>query len=607
MGGILTSLNTSYTGLQANQLMVDVTGNNISNASDEFYSRQRVISSPEKPIIRGNNVSYGRGVDVQSIQRIHNEFVFERYARAAQDFNFADTEFNFLRETSSMFPDVDGVGIYNDMKEYFNAWKDIAKNPKDPAQKQVLAERAKILTNNLHDTRQKLTTLQSKASEDLEVRIKEVNEIGAQIAQINREIKEMEDKNIQKRANTLRDRRDQLEFNLRELIGANVFKNNLISQERVNADSADFDDGYVLNIGKGLNIVDGGDFHPLVLEKDNNANQLNRVYIQGYDFKKTEITDKLTMGKVGALIELYNDGHNGTKVGKLQSYINALDSFAKGFIEASNSIYAQSASNSIQSEKLELMANEALKDTKYNIKNGSFDLIVYNTDGKEMVKKTIVVNDTTTMRDIVKQINANTDDNQDNNLQNDFDDYFKAFFDDSTRQFVIQPKKPSEGFFISLKDNGTNFTGALGINPLFIGNDARTIELDYQYQKNSTSIRSWMAPVAGNFDVANMMQQMQYENIEFYDKKSDIKKMKLSEFYQLTAGNIATQAQSAQTTLDTKKAVLETTKKEHLAISQVSIDEEMVNLIKFQGGYAANAKVITTIDKMIDTLLGIKQ
>lgn len=53
--------------------------------------------------------------------------------------------------------------------------------------------------------------------------------------------------------------------------------------------------------------------------------------------------------------------------------------------------------------------------------------------------------------------------------------------------------------------------------------------------------------------------------------------------------------------------MLETIKKEQLSISQVSVDEEMVNLIKFQSGYAANAKVISTIDRMIDTLLGIKQ
>lgn len=607
MGGILHSLNNSYTGLQANQLMVDVTGNNISNASDEFYSRQRVVSSPEKPIIKGDNVSLGRGVDVESVQRIHNAFVFERYSRAAQDFNYMDTEFNHLREASSYFPDVDGVGIYNDIKEYFDAWKDISKSPKDPAQKQVLAQKAGILTDNLHTTRQKLVTLQQKASEDLEVRVKEVNETAAQIAKLNQEIKEMEDKHVQKRANTLRDRRDKLEFNLRELIGANVFKNNITTQGKVGQDSADFDDEYVLNIGKGFNLVDGSNFHPLVIEKDNSANNLNRVYLRGADFKQVEITDRLGSGKIGALIDLYNDGHNGTKVGKLQAYIDSLDTFAKGFIEASNAIYAQSASHNIQSKKLELMGNTAFKDSSYNIKNGSFDLMVYNTDGKELVKKTININDITTMNDVLKQINSNKDDNKDNNPQNDFDDYFKAYFDDTTKTFTIQPKKPADGFYVAIRDNGTNFTGALGINPLFSGDDAKSIELDFQYQKDSTSIRSWMAPVAGNFEVANMMQQLQYDKVDFHDKNSQLTQMKLHEYYQLVAGKIATETQSAQTTLDTKKAVLETAKKEHLAISQVSIDEEMVNLIKFQGGYAANAKVITTIDRMIDTLLGIKQ
>jgi len=42
-------------------------------------------------------------------------------------------------------------------------------------------------------------------------------------------------------------------------------------------------------------------------------------------------------------------------------------------------------------------------------------------------------------------------------------------------------------------------------------------------------------------------------------------------------------------------------------ISKVDIDTEMTNLMKYQTAYSASGKVITTIDRMIDTLLGIKQ
>ncbi|PAF52812.1 flagellar hook-associated protein FlgK [Helicobacter sp. 13S00477-4] len=606
MGGILSSLNTSYTGLQAHQAMVDVTGNNISNASDEFYSRQRVIAKPEKPIPMGDK-NIGRGVDVESIQRIHNEFVFSRYSKAAQEHQFYDTEFANLREASAYFPDVDGVGIYNDMEQYFNAWKDLSKNAGDAAQKQVLAENTEILTNNIKDTREKLTTLQRKASEELESTVKEVNALGSQIAKINQRLKEMEDAKTLKQANELRDRRDQLEFHLREIVGGNVFKNNIKTNSINDKKVADFDDGYVLNIANGFNIVDGVNFHPLALEKQNNAQHLNRVYFRGYDFKNVDITDKLNEGKIGALINLYNTGYDGTKVGKLQNYINLLDSFAKGFIEATNAIYAQGASHQIEGKKVDFENDEALKDTNYNIKNGSFDLIAYNTNGEQIAKKTININNITTMKDIIKAINANTDDNHDNNASNDFDDYFRAYFDNDAKKFSIQAKEPSKGYYVSIKDNGTNFTGALGLNAFFEGKDAQTIRLNTKYKKDPTYIRPWLAPINGNFDIANMMQQLQYEKVDFYDNKLNINQMKLSEFYQYLNTQLATDTQKTQQTLDTKKSVLEAIKKEHLAISQVSIDEEMVNLIKFQSGYAANAKVITAIDRMIDTLLGIKQ
>jgi flagellar hook-associated protein 1 FlgK len=42
------------------------------------------------------------------------------------------------------------------------------------------------------------------------------------------------------------------------------------------------------------------------------------------------------------------------------------------------------------------------------------------------------------------------------------------------------------------------------------------------------------------------------------------------------------------------------------SISGVSLDEEMVSLMAFQSAYAAAAKLITTADEMLDTLLRVK-
>ena len=312
MGGILSSLHTSTTGLHAHQLMVDVTGNNIANASDEFYTRQRVIVHPEAPLYFPD-YNLGRGVNVDSIQRLHDEFVFSRYSKAATEHNFFDTEFVTLREASTFFPDVEGVGIYNDLEEYFNSWKDIAQNPNDTAQKQVLAKNAMILTRNLNDTKEKLLILQRKKSEEMEAQINDANKLGAQIAEINKKMKEMEDSLTLKQANELRDRRDELEFRLKEILGGNVFKGKLKANNLVGSQAADFDEDYNFSVGHGFSFIDGANFHPIVLNKSNNAAGLNRLYIRGYDFKDVDITDRMDEGKVGALIDLYNNGYEGTK------------------------------------------------------------------------------------------------------------------------------------------------------------------------------------------------------------------------------------------------------------------------------------------------------
>ncbi|RDU70540.1 flagellar hook-associated protein FlgK [Helicobacter brantae] len=605
MGGILTSLNTSYTGLQAHQAMVDTTGNNIANASDEFYARQKVVLKPQAPLEKGG-YQIGTGVQIESVVRAHDDFVFQRYGRAAQEKEFFQTQYDKLRETASLFPDLEGVGIYDDLQQYFDAWKDVSKNPKDPAQKQLLVQKTQTLLKSIRATYDNVANMQKKTSEELAMRIDEVNRKGKQIAEINKKLSIRESHTDLNYANDLRDQRDKLEFELKELIGGVVFKSNLKTNIDINSRDIDYGENYVMNVAGGFNIIDGINFHPLVVKESHKGNGLNHVYFQNQDFRPVDITNSLFDGKIGGLIKLYADGIDGTPVGKMQEYLNMVNTFALGFIEATNNIYAQSATTAIESKALTLKPDQSLIDSSYNIREGSFDIVIYDSNGDEIGVKKIDVNPLTTLQDIVNQINANTDDNDDKNSLNDIDDYFVATYDVQTGKFQMTPKNQSE-IFIGLRDNGSNLPGAFGVNRLFEGDSGKNIQLNSIYLQDPSKLRPYVSPSSGNTEVANMMQQLQYDDVTFQNGKNNIQNMQISQYYRLLGGAIATDTQSVKTSLDTKMALYSAAKKEYLSISQVSVDEEMVNLIKYQSGYAANAKVVSTIDKMIDTLLGLKQ
>ena len=608
MGGLLSSLNTPYTGLTGHQVMVDVTGNNIANANNAFYSRQVVRSAAEAPLWK-QNYALGQGLDIMTVERIHDEFSFMRYKKATSEKTFYDTSFTALKEASSYYPEIDGVGIYNDLQNYFDAWKDLSTKAGDPAQKIALAEQAGTLATNIRETRKSLQYLQQRLNDEVAVAVEEVNRLGKQIALLNKQIVEYENKELNKKANDLRDLRDQYEFEINNLIGCNVFKEGLEGSACVSKDIADFEESYTLTIG-GKSIVDGESFHPLTLDNSQNASGIYSIKYVRSDHKEYNLTNNLVEGKVGALLDLIRTEEvlncNGT-LGKLQIYINDLDTFANGIIESTNNIYAESSQLSARSDILKINTQDALTTSGYNIRQGSFKVVMYDKDGNELGAREVKIDNLTNMQSVIDQLNANVDDNGDGNALNDFDDRFQAVYNNDTKTFAITTKNPSEEVYISIQDNGTNFAGAFGVNRFFDGNDASDMYLAQRYREDPTLIHAFREAVDGNFVVANKMQQLQFDKVTFTDYKGEERYETISGYFRYIAGKVSSDTQATQTTQMTKEAVYSVAKQEYKAISEVSVDDELVNLIKFQSGYSANAKMITAIDEMITTLLGIKQ
>lgn len=218
---------------------------------------------------------------------------------------------------------------------------------------------------------------------------------------------------------------------------------------------------------------------------------------------------------------------------------------------------------------------------------------------------TTAMNDDTYSSSIVTQINTQSDDNKDGNALNDVDDFFNASFM-SNGVFSLQPKDSLSGYTIALEDKGTNLPGTLGLSQFFVGSDGATIDVNNDYKKDPSSMQGYSAPIVGNNSVANAMVQMQYSDFTFYRESGVNTTQTLEGFYRSVTTQIATDGEKAISSYDNSNALYNTVYSEYQSISGVNVDEELINLMKFQTAYNANAKIISTIDQMLDTLLGIK-
>lgn len=616
---LYSSLNTGISGLNAASVAIATTGNNIANANDEDYTRQRVSTEASMATNTGS-ISIGTGTTISTISRIHDEFVYNRLKDSSNTLSYETFNKQTLEEVAQYFPDLDGVGLSSDIEQYFSSWNDLASNADDASQKIALVQYSSTLATNIQQTRDNVRTLQDSINDQLVTSLNEVNSLGEQIAELNGAINTVEalNSNI---ANDLRDQRDSLELTLSKLLDVSVFKGTMISDNTIDANLTDQGTDYNINI-EGYSFVDASTFHPLVINNIENESAYASIYYETEGGRTTEITQSISGGKIGAMLDLRGRSLNSSSNegypadGVLQGYIDDLDSFAKTFVEQTNNIYAQSAQEEMTSLSQEdLKLDSGLTTYNSSISTGDFEVVMYDSDGEEIARKTITIDGLTSMGDdtisnsIVSKFNNDLDDNGDNNSLNDIDDYFTAsyVYNKTENTGVLRfTSDNSSGYTIAIEDSNTNFAGALGLNAFLEGDSAANIDVVSKYLEDPSSLNAYSAPIDGNNDVANAMIQLQYESVDFYRANDSVVNDSISGFYSFLTTQIATDGESAGRSYETSTSLFNTVNAEFQSISGVTTDEELTDLMMYQASYGANAKVITTIDQMLDTLLGLK-
>jgi flagellar hook-associated protein 1 FlgK len=222
-----------------------------------------------------------------------------------------------------------------------------------------------------------------------------------------------------------------------------------------------------------------------------------------------------------------------------------------------------------------------------NIVNGSFQVFVYDASGAVTGSGTVTISAaTTSLDDIQTALSA---------IPN-----LTAAIDPTTGTLSINC---SSGHTFTLAADTSNALAALGLNTLFTGSSAGDIAVNAFVQADPDRLAAAQVDPGGAYAAGDNRNALAIAAIQTTSMPLGGVSRTLDEFYGMLLAQIGTDVQQTEQGLTYQESMLEQLTNRRDAISGVSIDEEMTNLVKFQQAYSAAARLITRVDDMLRTVI----
>lgn len=171
---------------------------------------------------------------------------------------------------------------------------------------------------------------------------------------------------------------------------------------------------------------------------------------------------------------------------------------------------------------------------------------------------------------------------------------------------------PGSNIEFAMGADSSGLMAALGINTFFSGSSAADIAVNSQVHNNTHLIAS--GQVNGQFQInagdnitATAIGKLIDKPVTISTLWKTVDNQTISQYYANLVTTVGADRRLSKTNTEYHTALTDDLYERVESVTGVNMDEEMSNLIKFQHSYTAAAKLITTADQMLQTLLGLKQ
>jgi flagellar hook-associated protein 1 FlgK len=213
MSTLSSVMNSALKSMTANQLALSVASNNIANAGNLNYTRQRLILAPSDS--RENTHGIGRGVDVLGVAAIRDSLIEARIKQEISAKSGDGALANRLGSMEVLFNDSANTGLLQTLTTFFNGFHDLSLDPASTNYREQLKISAQSLANAFHTRSRDLKNIQNAANQSISSQVDRINVLASQIANVSEQIKVNE---ISHPAHELRDRRNALVKELSEMV-----------------------------------------------------------------------------------------------------------------------------------------------------------------------------------------------------------------------------------------------------------------------------------------------------------------------------------------------------------------------------------------------------
>ncbi len=650
-----SDLSIGLSGLLTAQSALKTIGHNITNVNTPGYSRQSLSLEARTPDITPYG-PVGSGVSIKEIVRIKDDLLDSQINSFKSMYGSAEVQSDMLQNIESIFNELSEFSLNSMLEKFFDSIQDLSLNPGDTsARNQLLQDAQNLATQGFRSLNDQFRNLTINAGQRIEASVSELNSITGEIASLNKRINEIEIGTSGENANDLLDKRDRLINDLSELSDIRVISNNrnsavnillggslvVYAENHETITTSIVGDGIAKIHGLSTENINGGKLDGLM--------NMQNVTIPKYK----QFIDTLAASFIKEVNNIHSEGVglNGgfttlTSINPVNDADDLLTATGLPFEPVTGNLYVtvvNSSTGEITKNNISIASNETLNTLTAKITALS-DIAANNNNGILTISA-----DSGYTFNFSKELDTNP--GSIGSAVTTLSGYYTGNDNDTFTLTVVDAGVDGEigkgsakievtdalGTVITTLDVGSSYTQgdplaiadgvsvsfgsgnivlnqtltfdvvsdpdtsnvltSLGLNTFFEGNDASSIDVS-QYIANDI-LRIAVASSSSPGDNTNALRLIDLQHSSLTNSTT------FSDYLHGSVAQLGIETTAQNSSKESFQTILTNLGNRRQEISGVSIDEEMINTMRFQQAFQASARYVSVISEMNKILMGI--